>query len=101
MGVPSLWTRMCEVVEDYRSLRRRHRADGVVTEEEDRIEEAFVARMEAVAADYAESAAIGRAVAHGGFEGYRAQALIRERCVRHGHQLRIVVRNDWSPRDAA
>jgi hypothetical protein len=80
-----LWTRARAALGDHEEMRRRHRADGVVTPEEDRAEARHL-RLVAVAA--VESAAdaddIAQAVRRGGPECQRARRLMRDRARRLG-----------------
>lgn len=99
VGVPCLWTRMADLLDELADRRRCHRQDGVVTSEEDHAEDRLLVEIVGFASDCGESAAIGHAIGHVGFESKRAQQLIRERCARRGH-LRLIVVND-QPNEAA
>ena len=73
-------------IEALQDVRRRHRADGVVTPEEDAIEGQHVVELVCFTADADESQAIGQAIARNGFECGHAQRLIRQRASRKGHR---------------
>lgn len=77
------WWRTVEAVEEHQDLRRRHRATGRVSrEEEQREEEHLRAVVLAAAVDCADCQSLAQAIARGGPESGHAGRMLRARARR-------------------
>lgn len=85
-----LWWRVVDAIEDHLAMKRRHRADGRVTPEEEQAEETHLTvTVFAVAVDSADCLSIAQAVGRGGPESDHAQRLLRDRARRRADAARF------------
>lgn len=74
------WWQVVEALETLQDMRRAHRADGVVTPEEEAQEERFLVQVVmTTAVDSADCQSLAQAIARGGPESDHARRMLRSR----------------------